>query len=440
MGGLSAGQEAFWRSTFEEHGSSIMAFLRSRLGRRDLAEDLLQETFVRAIRTATGPGSEAAPAAASVRSYLVTTAHHLILDRARRQRLVLFSELTPRDPAPVERQAAGAAAGPEAALGLRDVERLLGHATKTDLAELERHGRERRKRKTIKVFGVTVGYAWDSDASSRQFVARFGDLRQLRVLSGDRIEVTTRDGVAHRLGGGSNDVGATIVVHDRDLGAVKLAWVASSGWTSGRHPPALAPRSAAAGQGRGPRRDVRGVHPVGQPGVPGPRPAGRRVRGRGDVRRAGPDPGHREARRGRGVDRVEGRPEAAAGGHQRRGRVDPRDPGRGPALRARGDSLGGLRARPVFRRGRVFDLDERASWEMLNGSRNGIEYNVPFALIRAIEPQRGEASRVILRSGTEIVLGDGQDVSESNDGVVVIDAGGTETHFPWIEVRRIDFD
>lgn len=77
---------------------------------------------------------------------------------------------------------------------------------------------------------------------------------------------------------------------------------------------------------------------------------------------------------------------------------------------------------------------------MLNGSRNGIEYNVPFALIRAIEPQRGEASRVILRSGTEIVLGDGQDVSESNDGVVVIDAGGTETHFPWIEVRRIDFD
>jgi RNA polymerase sigma-70 factor (ECF subfamily) len=79
---------SFWLETFREHGSSVFAFLRSRVGRRELAEDLLQETFVRAMRQ----GDRLEPGG-RIRAYLFTTAHHLVLDQARRKRPMLFSEL-----------------------------------------------------------------------------------------------------------------------------------------------------------------------------------------------------------------------------------------------------------------------------------------------------------------------------------------------------------
>ncbi len=79
---------SFWLMTFEEHGSAVLAFLTSRLGRRDVAEDLLQETFVRVMRREGEP-----PEAGKIRAYLFSTAHHLVIDRSRRKRPKLFSEI-----------------------------------------------------------------------------------------------------------------------------------------------------------------------------------------------------------------------------------------------------------------------------------------------------------------------------------------------------------
>jgi RNA polymerase sigma-70 factor, ECF subfamily len=78
-----------WLQAYEAHGPSILAFLTSRIGRRDLAEELLQETFVRAMRR----GPEVA-SLEHLRAYLFTTAHHLLVDDRRRHRMRLFSELT----------------------------------------------------------------------------------------------------------------------------------------------------------------------------------------------------------------------------------------------------------------------------------------------------------------------------------------------------------
>jgi len=91
---METSTHAFWQTTFEQHGSAVMAFLASRLGRRDLAEDLLQDTFVRAMRT---PVPLREPE--KVRSYLLSTAHRLILNRRRKRRPLLFSELgaTPQE-------------------------------------------------------------------------------------------------------------------------------------------------------------------------------------------------------------------------------------------------------------------------------------------------------------------------------------------------------
>lgn len=69
----------FWEAAYHEHAASILSFLQRRLARKDEAEDLLQETFVRAIKTPSGlrdPGK--------ARSYLFTTAHRLLLDHLQR--------------------------------------------------------------------------------------------------------------------------------------------------------------------------------------------------------------------------------------------------------------------------------------------------------------------------------------------------------------------
>ena len=43
-------ERPFWHQAYREHAPSILAFLTSRVGRREVAEEFLQETFLRAMR------------------------------------------------------------------------------------------------------------------------------------------------------------------------------------------------------------------------------------------------------------------------------------------------------------------------------------------------------------------------------------------------------
>jgi RNA polymerase sigma-70 factor (ECF subfamily) len=70
---------AFWKTAYHEHGPAVMAFLRSRLGNREDAEELMQETFVRAMRA-----GDRLRDRSTVRGYLFTTAHNLMRNRFRR--------------------------------------------------------------------------------------------------------------------------------------------------------------------------------------------------------------------------------------------------------------------------------------------------------------------------------------------------------------------
>ncbi len=117
---MSAATDTFWQSTFEEHASSVLAFLTSRLGRRDQAEDLLQETFVRAIRS-----RHRLRDASKVRSYLFSTAYRLILNQARGKRQLLFSEMSDEGRRPLEQGLQAETATPEEVVELsRVAERL----------------------------------------------------------------------------------------------------------------------------------------------------------------------------------------------------------------------------------------------------------------------------------------------------------------------------
>lgn len=72
----------FWRAAYQSHAPAVLAFLRHRLGQREDAEDLLQETFVRAIRSGSFDGD-------NLRAYLLRTAHNLWVNRRRRPQLVV---------------------------------------------------------------------------------------------------------------------------------------------------------------------------------------------------------------------------------------------------------------------------------------------------------------------------------------------------------------
>ena len=79
--------EGFWHSAYDAHGGAVFGFLLKRTGRREVAEDLLQETFTRAIRA-----GSFRPGLGDLRAYLMTGARHLLVNRARRPKLVVAAE------------------------------------------------------------------------------------------------------------------------------------------------------------------------------------------------------------------------------------------------------------------------------------------------------------------------------------------------------------
>ena len=87
----------------------------------------------------------------------------------------------------------------------------------------------------------------------------------------------------------------------------------------------------------------------------------------------------------------------------------------------------------------VLDLDEAEGWEMLDGSADDLDYTIPFGRVRTLEPDGRDGARVTLDSGHVLELEGSHDVSEDNDGVVVIAAAG-ETHVPWAKVKRISLE
>src|SRR5688500_15361752 len=75
----TSSDEALVRSLYEEHGRALLAYATRVLGDRALAEDVLQETLIRAWRHA-GSLTEAA---GSIRGWLFTVARNVMTDKMR---------------------------------------------------------------------------------------------------------------------------------------------------------------------------------------------------------------------------------------------------------------------------------------------------------------------------------------------------------------------
>lgn len=91
--------DALIRSLYEEHGRSLLSYATRLTGDRAAAEDIVQETLVRAWKHA----HNLIEGSGSVRGWLLTVARNIVTDRAR-ARSVRPTEVAPvEDRPPVER-------------------------------------------------------------------------------------------------------------------------------------------------------------------------------------------------------------------------------------------------------------------------------------------------------------------------------------------------
>ena len=356
----------------------------------------------------------------------------------------------------------------------------LFHSSKENLPYLEEYAQERRHKKKnwdrkIEIFGykVKVNQSWDGGGGSRVFIARFGDIDKIRVTGGNGARLYMKGGERVDVSGYANDVGGTIFVNDDTLGEINLHWNKIEEIQFMQAPRAADPgvfRLYGKLHARGAdfegyiawdkeecvsTDELDGESEDGDVAVPMGRIAsierhgrsacevvmkdGRslRMRGTNDVDDSNRGIMVEDPRYGRVVvfwdefDKLEfsdsPRSGKGYGDYAERGLL------RGSVLDSEGESHSGRI---------VFDLDEESGWEILNGSARDIEYNIPFHLIRSIAPKGEDESLVILKSGEELYLEQGQDVSGSNDGVLVFpgDSDSEGKYIPWRRVERIDFD
>lgn len=349
----------------------------------------------------------------------------------------------------------------------------LFNGSKKDLPYIDRLPEKDRPRHKIRILGfIPIGF-WEENETGRQFVARFGDIKEIRPRGGDSVEVDMKSGTTYRLSGGSNDIGAEIQVDDPKDGIISLNWRQIKRVmfepVPEREPEAKAFRlfgDVATDDGTfqgfiqwdsqeclstdrldGDSEDgrislemgrIQAIEKKGHNGARVETKDGRKLdlQGTNDVN---------DSIRGIYVeDERYGRVKISWDAFRRLDLHDASPSGRGYSDYQPGRPLRGTitdRDGKQWAGRIVFDLDESESWEMLDGAREGIEYSIPFERIRAIQPLADKATLVTLRSGSKLQLEESQDVSEKNAGILVLQTGRESEHYvTWDRIARIDFD
>jgi hypothetical protein len=88
----------------------------------------------------------------------------------------------------------------------------------------------------------------------------------------------------------------------------------------------------------------------------------------------------------------------------------------------------------------IFDLDEEYNFEIIQGEDDGIEYFIPIANIKSFAPRNYDNATIVLKNGTEIMLGEGRDVSEENEGVLVFSGAGDPVYVSYAKIKSITFN
>ncbi len=343
------------------------------------------------------------------------------------------------------------------------------NATKEELPFEKYVPREERK-SGVDVFGVRLTVS--SGLENRQVVVRFGDLARIEVLRHERVELTFRNGSTLVVEDGSNDIGAEIVVRDVKAGTIELPWRKVRSVRFMQAPTGLAPYAARL---YGTLTTTSGSFEgfiqwdseecLATDRLDGDSDDGEMSLEFGRIRTI-----ERVSRSRARVELLDSRSFELSGTNDVDSDIrgiwveDPRvgrvkvswdafrtlsfkpAPSSGPAYSSFAASRP-LRGKVTDVKGTtttdrlVFDVDESESWEMLDGTADGVDYSIPFALVASIEPKGRHGSQVTLRSGVSVRLEDSHDVTEDNSGVLLVAGPETEPKYvPWDEIARIDLE
>lgn len=87
----------------------------------------------------------------------------------------------------------------------------------------------------------------------------------------------------------------------------------------------------------------------------------------------------------------------------------------------------------------AYDLDETLDIEIIQGMDDEIEYLIPLRNIKAIAPKSYDYATITLKNGQSVLIGEGQDVSDRNDGILVFSERNEPKHIPWDDLREVEF-
>ena len=343
----------------------------------------------------------------------------------------------------------------------------------TERAQLEREiarSRVSETRRNISVLGGAINIAVSGLTGSRIFIARFGDIKKITVIGSEDAELLMKSGTVYTVSGYSNDVGGTIRVRDDSIGDINLEWRKIDTIEFMDTPKNVNPAGyRLAGSVFADGTEYKGYiqwdseECLSTDELDGESEDGRLAIPFGNIKSI-----ERRSRSSSWVILKDGRKLSLEGTNdvdgsirgimvedERYGRLKvPWDAfekavfsDQGESGRAYSDYKGERRLEgtitdldgKTYTGKYVFDLDEAETWEILNGDLFDIEFNIPFDRIRKITPRSRNSCAVVLDNDLSLRLEGGQDVTQSNDGILVFDKGESKdpTYIPWEEVESI---
>lgn len=328
--------------------------------------------------------------------------------------------------------------------------------------------------------GSWSGFDWDLSSlwknkysrSSHLFACQFGDIKSLYLKRGDDVSLEMKNGVEILLNGGSNDVGATINLHDYELGTVKIDWRKIDEIHFREAPQNIETPFSDALYGKVKTRrnglfegyikwdlDERcgddildGDNDYGDQKIPFKHISSISKDGNGSIvtthkgRELYLDNSNDVDNGNRGIrvyDPNVGNIEISWKDFKQIDFIDPNKAALGYSEYKAPNGIEALintyddeRIEGMI----VYDIDEMWEIETLDGNDDNIEYQIPFKNIRKIVPKNDSYSMVYLWCGEEYLLGGSQDVSGNNNGILIFTPGNKDArNIRWRDIDEIIF-